>query len=227
MLSSLSKSLFLSVLILLLLPAGVQAQAKKSTLRRLIRENDTQSMKVLISEGLDLNRTLRGKETLLLYACRKQKTAMVRVLLESGADPNIPNRHKEVPLLISVSEVFWSPEITQLLLEHGANINYVGKHGASALRSAILLVDTLEGTYLFDQLLERGAELNNPCEDCCSRTMLHYACSQGTGYMVNRLLEEGASPDAQDCKGRTPLEYARIVGRPEIIAILSGFRQSP
>ena len=225
--SSFPNSLFLSVLILLLLPVGVQAQAKKSTLRKLIRENDTQSVKVLISEGLDLNRTLHGGETLLLYTCRKQKTAMARLLLESGANPNIPNRHKEVPLLISVSEVFWSPEITQLLLEHGADLNYVGKYGASALRSAILHADTLAGTRLFDQLLERGVELNNPCKDCCSRTMLHYACSQGTGYMVNRLLEEGASTGAQDCKGRTPLEYARIAGRPEIIAILSGFRQSP
>jgi ankyrin repeat protein len=59
---------------------------------------------------------------------------MVRLLLSLGADPN------DAPAKIGCTPLFWasSPpfEKAELLLAHGADINYRGKHGLTVLHSA-------------------------------------------------------------------------------------------
>ncbi|MCK4817176.1 ankyrin repeat domain-containing protein, partial [bacterium] len=68
----------------------------------------------------------------LVDAVRSGKLRVVRKLLEQGADPNVfePNDNLGYPLHYALNE---SPEMVQLLIDFGADINVMGRGGATPL----------------------------------------------------------------------------------------------
>lgn len=49
---------------------------------------------------------------------------------------------------------------------------------------------------------------------------LYKAAQKGNKEIVELLLQNGARPDARDCRGRTPLHFSASGGFPNILALL-------
>lgn len=134
-----------------------------------------------------------------LRAVMKGENSRVEELLRMGADPNTVH-----PLTgwsaLGVAAFYGWPEIVSLLLQNGANVNHVDKHGRTPLMKAVTLgpYDSLE------EVLTRKAGI------------------------AKKLLEAGANPYASDPYGQPVWEMPRIDRYPEILSIFesAGIRKS-
>jgi len=98
-------------------------QAKKSeSLFLAIKENDIERVKLLISQGADVNVKIKDQQgwpnlnTPLLFAAYEGHFEIVKVLLDSGADVNM-----EDPLSLAVLQNH--KDIVELLVDNGAKIS--------------------------------------------------------------------------------------------------------
>ncbi len=63
---------------------------------------------------------------------------VLRAMLESGlANANVKSLVMETPLMYCMRALSWVPECSDVLLEHGANIQEVNRFGENALRIAL------------------------------------------------------------------------------------------
>jgi ankyrin repeat protein len=113
------------------------------------------------------------------------------------------------------------PEITQLLLSQGAEINATPAeyYGRTALQAA----SEAGHLEIVQLLLEKGADVNaEPAEDY-GRTALQAASEAGHLEIVQLLLSQGANINAKPAtlgEGRTALQAASETGRLEIVQLL-------
>ena len=122
----------------------------------------------------------------------------VAVFLIAGADPNAANSSQESPLILSMDHV--DADIAKLLLQAGADPNFAGPRGRTALHVAY-------GTDHVAALLAHGANPSAVDED--GRTVLHAAVAQTEGdAIVTMLLEHGADFQIPDSEGISPLDVA-------------------
>lgn len=93
-----------------------------------LRAGNVEQVKALLPAAGDVNKVY-GETTLLLYALERgqgseaARFAVVKTLLEAGANPNVPPGKP----LAAVS--YKGREMVELLLEAGADVNYVGTDG--------------------------------------------------------------------------------------------------
>ncbi|HEY7699289.1 MAG TPA: ankyrin repeat domain-containing protein, partial [Vicinamibacteria bacterium] len=112
----------------------------------------------------------------------------------------------------------------RLLLDRGADVSVVSRHpiGATPLIAA-LFGRRVEAARI---LIERGADVQRARGGKgwprAGWTPLHYAAAFGFPEIVSLLLERGASVDARDDSGATPLEVAREASREDIARLLLG-----
>ena len=87
----------------------------------------------LINRGADVNLGSGNRTPLGTALDRRQSnTGLIRLLLEEGADPDA--RHGDVPPI----HIAWAhPELAELLLEHGANINARDRERRTILHLAL------------------------------------------------------------------------------------------
>jgi ankyrin repeat protein len=103
-----------------------------------VRQNDMESVKVLLAGGADLKQTAADGTTPLLIAIINAHRTLAKYLLDQGADPNMADDKGRTPLYaaIDMRNLEWStrpapPEkdpfsdldLIQALLEKGANVN--------------------------------------------------------------------------------------------------------
>lgn len=124
---------------------------------------------------------------------------MVSALLDAKADPNIPSAGGETVLHYAVPE----PDITEMLLAHGAKANATNDLGETPLHWAAGagLTNSVE------LLLSHGAHIN--ARDNAGDTPLHFAVLAGRTEMVDLLLAKGANPNLPNQEGKTPLDWAK------------------
>lgn len=142
----------------------------------------------------------------LMKAISKWDTGLVRSLLEGGADPNFFARDMS-PLL---SAVYWEgTEITQLLLDHGANVNIRNSHGQTPLHNAFQNAFQYErppNIECIQILIASGADIN--ASDNAGRTPLMHALDMGVDMAedasegINALLDAGADIFITNSEGR-------------------------
>jgi len=138
----------------------------------------------------------------------------VQKLLESGADPNA--RSRTYPALVLA---FWAkkpetPGIITALLKAGANPSAVG----SDTKAAPQLAAEQPQPELLDSFLDNGvaADWKNNNQE----SLLGIASAYGHFQIVSRLLERGASINAQDDEGFTSLMNACQNRHVEVVRIL-------
>jgi len=118
-------------------------------------------------------------------------------------------------------------EIVRLLLDHGANLNYVNSNGINALMQAASFDGNKETVRL---LLDRGANPN--CRDNKGNTPLILSLTKTRDYqlfskkneeMVRLLLDRGANPNYVNDKGISALALAIHGGKDskKIVRLLS------
>jgi len=132
---------------------------------------------------------------------------LCQFLLEQGADPNLPQPETlETPLHAAVSSSRFAQQyVVRVLLAHGADPNRATKPG----------VET--GAFMRD-VRTRG------------ETPLHRAAAYTSEETIQLLLDAGATRDAKDANGDSPLGWASWAPRPDPILrklLYNGFSINP
>jgi ankyrin repeat protein len=120
--------------------------------------------------------------------------------------------------------------LCEFLIENGAVVNAADPDtGETPLHSALCTPERRAHDLVVRVLLARGADPNratNPgvetgsfMRDCRTRgeTPLHRAAAFGTDETIDFLLRAGATVEARDAHGDTPLGWASWYGRPDAI----------
>jgi ankyrin repeat protein len=173
----------------------------------------------------------------VLYAVFTNHPEIAESLLATGIEPNIFEAaatgrvervrellKKDPTLIKAYSPDGWTalhlnwgnPQIAELLLDGGADINAVSKNRfiATPLQSAL----AAQWTAVARLLIARGANVN--CRGDGGFSPLHEAASSGQLEIARLLLDHGAKIDAKTDDGKTPLDIAREFKQDEIVKLL-------
>ncbi|KDQ16144.1 hypothetical protein BOTBODRAFT_269324 [Botryobasidium botryosum FD-172 SS1] len=143
---------------------------------------------------------------------------VVQALLDAGADP-----HRGNTLHQSLNGRNPSPDVTRLLIRHGADVSK-GGYGLGRTPLHMLCGGASTNFCLFSQnlgiLLEAGADMN--AKDVRGETPLHCACRYWgpDPSRLDLLVTAGADVNAADEKGSTPLHVlaASSPNNPTVVA---------
>ncbi|KAM0168685.1 hypothetical protein ACHAPF_010750 [Botrytis cinerea] len=182
--------------------------------------------------------------TALHHAAELGLLDMVRVLLEH-ADPNIQDEFGCTPLFYAVKVSSNGSDITELLLENYAKIDFRDHRGKTALYTAleedkpaaeclfkedkVTLLDAIRICRRVDSikepamrivlvLLDHGVDVNVTDEN--GWNALHFACKKGNLAIVELLKHHNFLSVQKTCDGRTALHIASQEGENEIAGFL-------
>ena len=197
-------------------------------LREAVNDGDTETVKLLLEEGANVNQFDMEGWTLLHDAIRMNRIEICKLLLEKGANVNQFDMEGWTPLHVAtrINRI----EICKLLLEKGAEVNPVTKSGRFAgltpLHVATRWNRKLEICKL---LLEKGANPNQEIEhgenyrntfNDNGNTPLWEAADQSRIEIVKLLLEKRGNPNIRNGNGFTPLFQAAWRGREDVVNLL-------
>ena len=191
---------------------------------RLEQVLNNHNMKEVEREHLrnNIDALLPTGDTLLLAAIQDGHLETVRVLLEAGASVNLCDRHGDSPLSTAIRS--GSEEIVQTLLDHKKiKVNISDRYGMTPLHVACIR----KKPALAEMLLEEGAESwPLPLEPSGPQPppplMLCLEVSDLATMKI--LLDAGASPNAVDQKGDTPLIKATYKKQEEFVWLLLRYK---
>ncbi|KAJ1660138.1 palmitoyltransferase akr1 [Dispira simplex] len=160
----------------------------------------------LLDYGADINAISDDlKATPLHWACRQNQMAMAVFLVDHGADLVAGDSAGYCPLHLAVHAS--SP----MLVLYFAAVARVPLDQQDATGHTALMWAAFQGEGLIVRILLRlGATVRGA--DQSGFSALHWAVARGFRDSVEALLRRGADPDAQDLKGKTPLDISREVG---------------
>ena len=163
-----------------------------------IMENDLENVNKLISEGGDVNLSIRNGITPLMFAAIHDCPSIISALLKAGANINAQSEEGDTALILAAT--LGKKENVNELLKFHANIHVRNKEGETALFRASSLIW---------QLVIRGEEKWQP-EDM-----------QAHIDIVNSLILAGAEVEIYDKSNESPLLFAsRLVGHHKMVALL-------
>lgn len=181
---------------------------------------DVEQLKLLLNLDASKVRVInRDGQTPLLEASLFGHTASVQLLLEKGADPNAADAGGKTPLQCACSEGHkacaellltkgasidagvgkpalhlaiqgWHRDVTQLLLQRGANLTQRSASTPYQGRKALHVAAESGDIEAVQLLLQHGAEVN--VLDDVPLTPICYAAQAGHSHIVQLLLDRGA-----------------------------------
>ncbi|KAJ8132300.1 hypothetical protein O1611_g1324 [Lasiodiplodia mahajangana] len=144
-----------------------------------IQDNDLQSVKFFVSNGVDID----GHEgQALILATQNNNFEMVKFLIDNRADPNKIRLHSS-PLFIAVRE--GNLDLVKFLVENGADVNLNGIW-STPFHEAV----KRENLEVIKFLVQSGADINN---GWYRDNPLHIAARKGNLETVKFLVENGAN----------------------------------
>ena len=126
-------------------------------------EGGPELTKLLISSGVDLNKTDKYGYTPLMVAVENIEFSddgtsekCAEILIEAGADVNIKNDMGETVLMLAIEDGL-SDRVIQMLINNGADVNAINEDGFSVLMNAVL---SDESERFLPILIKAGADVN-------------------------------------------------------------------
>lgn len=102
-----------------------------------VKANSTEGMDALLKAGADPWKPLVGTDSVMSETVRSGAVEQLRVILHNGADPNHPIGERADVSLLHIAAFKGPIESVQLLLAHGADINFQPVGFDSVVNSAI------------------------------------------------------------------------------------------
>lgn len=189
------------------------------------------AIKELLKNGTAVDaRNSQGRTALIAAVSERQREA-TKLLIDRGADVNAQSNNETGTHVLTWAAIAGDEEIVKLLLEKGAKTDVRAHNGLSPLCGAV----NKGQTGVVRVLLERGADPDfagvtySPKQKQQDRLIppLLLAAHNGTGEIVNMLLDKGASIGAADSSGDDALMYAARNGQLEVVELLLNRRANP
>ncbi|KAI8966293.1 ankyrin [Daldinia sp. FL1419] len=241
---------------------------------KVLETSDIQSLEILLSAGFDPNTRDKYGLPPLYQAMMQQQKEAIRLLLKHGADkddylpPETQDKLDEnirshqrlatfigtgyVPLEVA-ARVLRDVEITRILVESGANMDYIYPIGGGTIlgglgdeeyfetakvlidsganmhipghngRDPFLWANACSNTKLADYMLSHGADVNHFYYDDYP-TALFLCAEWDSRENVEVLLKHGADLTIKNNSGKTALDIARSAELHEMVAMLERAR---
>lgn len=165
------------------------------------KNDSTESLKLALDKGLNVNARDMLEDTPLMIAARRGNVESVKLLIEAGADVNASNRNGNTALIFAAEK--GSEPVVRELVKGGAKINAIGADGLSALVSSVR--NGFGDIALF--LIQSGADVNIKSR-YPYRAALTEAAIRGDEKLTEALLKAGADVNKADYHGKTALQFA-------------------
>ena len=170
-----------------------------------IWNHDEETVKALISAGLDVNKgpgNEKGEYPPLCYAIWQGHVGIVRDLLDAGADINTRDEKGYTPLYWAAFHSEWAAftsnkDVFDLILNRG---DWSDTIHMAVCKGDLGMVTTL---------IESGTNVNT--KDEFGSTPLHWAVLADSPDVAALLIAKGANVNMKDSRSRTPLMIARAV----------------
>jgi ankyrin repeat protein len=153
---------------------------------------------------------VQGGDATLLGAIHGNDSATLQALLAGGADPNSRDANQDSALMYAA--LYASPRVVDLLIRAGADVNYRGRYGLTALTWA---------AYSFESaklLIEAGADVNAKSEIGATPFVTAAAYPRNTA-LLQSMLDKGADVKTS-VLGSTALIMATLTGDEDAVALL-------
>jgi ankyrin repeat protein len=178
----------------------------------------------VLSASLDQTKSRNGFS--YLHACAAASdSATLELLLKFPASLRLINTRDEGGS--GFTALHWAAQsgdkkTLELLLRSGADPNLIDANGFAPLHIAA----GENHLHLLDLLIKEGVNIDLRCSAWNGGTCLHYACIWEETDLLQKLLKAGADKTLADDHGKTPLDYCRETGNPDLEAIVdaSGYK---
>lgn len=151
--------------------------------------------------------------TPLLFAAMYGHMEICQLLLKHGADPNHASINPPIlSHIIREDGPDRTPDIINLLLDEGCQVDTKDKNGETALFDAV----RSRRLPFVQFLVDRGAEINVWAQEWCPL----FAATQVGGDICKLLIERGAKLDTQSSSGTTALMLAVANEHADIVSLL-------
>ena len=181
-----------------------------------------ETIKYLLSCGMDVNITGGPRGTPLQAAASSGHMDSVRLLLDHGADVDLMSLTSAFGNALQAAAGFGCEGVVNMLLDHGANADMSGGDMGNCIIAAAsgLTVNVPEETVcrIVERLISAGAGIE--CENVNGRIALHEAALANSAAIVETLLKNGADINAADKDGFTALHIATQYGCEKVVRLL-------
>lgn len=189
----------------------------------LVSRNAMQQLAEYDLTGVDVNYIdIETGYTPLIYAVRKRHIELVEFLLNlPGIDINRVDNKKYCFPPISHAIQIRKPDIAQLLLDYGANVNEPSMNEKNPYNTPVMIAAWGGDLEMVKLLVDNGACINQQ-DKGNGFTALIKATFQNHPEVVKYLLSKGADATISSFLRKTALDYAYEKNHKEIIGLLKG-----
>jgi len=195
--------------------AGVvnAASASDTRLADAAKNQDTKTVRSLLTQKVDVNARSSDGSTALLWLAHWNEFETADLLLRAGADANTANDFGMTPLSQACTN--GSAEFVRLLLKSGAKPNAAIATGETPLMTCAK-TGNVDAVRL---LVEFGAAVNAK-EPAQNQTAIMWAAAERHADVVGALIAAHADLKAHTKEGFTPIHFSARVGDLESIKLL-------
>src|SRR3990167_5748747 len=166
-------------------------------------------LKFLLKSGADPNLSDKEGITPIYVTASNKYTDATKILLDHGAKVNVATNDRETPLM-TAANYNGRLESVKLLIEHGADYNFLDVNGFPVIGRPICR-GYLDITQYFIQNLKININHRNHSGNTIlyhSINISYYNCTKMTEF----LLRNGANPDNINNKGKSPRYFLFLTG---------------